>query len=483
MKISSELARDIKREVLKNDYFSFFVWSFELLHPGTKYSDNFHVKYLCDLLQEEAERILQKVEKDKDLLINIPPRTSKSLIFSVCFLPWVWLRDPSKKFICISNDDQLALLNSQYSRDIIAHPEYQELFSDCFAIRPDIDSKGYFANNFGGYRLSRSSGTNVTGYSADYIIVDDPDSATKVNSPTERAKVHNFYFSGLYNRLTPPTLGIRVILQQRLHEEDLTGAILARQADKYHHVCLPAELTDLLKPTELKEFYIDGLLDPNRLSHDTLALFKTNLGSKGYTGQYLQAPAPDEGGIFKKEWFDIVPATTLARDPINNPIMFILDTAYTEKQTNDPSAILTCFVRDNILYVLDAHEVWMEFPQLVQHLIQHVNKYGYSSGSKIYVEPKASGKSLVQQIRLSTQLNIIELDASSDSKITRANSIAPICESKRVKLVDGGYVSSFIDQLATFPYAKHDDKVDTLVYGVQRLLQKRNAPDIAFLNF
>lgn len=173
MTISRELARDIKREVLKNNYFEFFKFAFEILHPGTKYSDNFHVKYLCDLLQEEAERILQKIEKDKDLLINIPPRTSKSLIFSVCFLPWVWLRDPSKKFICISNDDQLALLNSQYSRDIIAHPEYQELFSDCFTIRPDIDSKGYFANNYGGYRLSRSSGTNVTGYSCDYCFTGD----------------------------------------------------------------------------------------------------------------------------------------------------------------------------------------------------------------------------------------------------------------------------------------------------------------------
>lgn len=314
-------------------------------------------------------------------------------------------------------------------------------------------------------------------------IVDDPDSATKVNSPAERTKVHNFYFSGLYNRLTPPNLGIRVILQQRLHEEDLTGAILSREPHKYHHVCLPAELTDLLKPEELKEFYIDGLLDPNRLSHETLASFKVNLGSKGYTGQYLQAPAPDEGGIFKKEWFDIVPVTAVSRDPINNPIMFVLDTAYTEKQTNDPSAILTCYVRDNTLYVLDAHEVWMEFPQLVEHLKQHVYKYGYSNGSKIYVEPKASGKSLVQQIRLSTQLNIVELAPSSDSKITRANSIAPICESKRVKLVDGAYVNHFIDQLATFPYSKHDDLQDVMTYAIQRLLQKTDTPPIAFLSF
>src|SRR5690606_16329724 len=116
------------------------------------------------------------------------------------------------------------------------------LFGDCYYIRPDIDSKGYYANNYGGYRISRTAGTNITGWSADYIIVDDPDSAQKVYSEAERKKVHTFYFEALYNRLTPPNLGIRVVLQQRLHEQDLTGAILERQPNEYTHICLPAEV-------------------------------------------------------------------------------------------------------------------------------------------------------------------------------------------------------------------------------------------------
>src|SRR5690606_30102469 len=106
-------------------------------------------------------------------------------------------------------------------------------------------------------------------------------------------------------------------------------------------------------------------------------------------------------------------------------------------QENDPSAILTCFVRDKTLYILDSHEVWMEFPELVKHIPSHVEKYQYSQNSKILIEPKASGKSLVQQLKLSTNLNIIELDPPKDSKVTRANSVSAICEAKRVKLVDG----------------------------------------------
>ena len=483
MNISSDLARDIKREVLKENYFEFFKWCFEILHPGTKYSDNFHVKYLCDLLQEEAERILNQVEKDKDLLINIPPRTSKSLIFSVCFLPWVWIKNPSRKFICISNDDQLALMSAKLSRDIIASKEYEELFGDSYFVRPDIDSNGYFANNHGGFRLSRSSGTNVTGYSADYIIVDDPDSAVKVKSEAERKKVHSFYFEALYNRLTPPTLGLRIILQQRVHEHDLTGAVLKRQPDEYTLISLPAELaSSKVIPEELSKHYIDGLLDPKRLSRETLAKFKRTLGSKGYAGQYLQLPAPEEGGIFKKEWFDIVPATSIVRDSINNPIHFVLDTAYTEKQENDPSAVLSFFVRDNIIYILDCHEVWMEFPDLIKHVQEHVHKFQYTNNSKIYIEPKASGLSLIQQLRLSTKLNVIELDSPKDSKVARANAVSPICESKRVKLVDGGYVDNFLNQIVTFPNSTHDDMLDTLVYAIQRFLQKSDSPDLGFLS-
>lgn len=483
MQISNDLARDIKREVLKESYFHFFTWAFEILHPGTKYSDNFHIKYLCDLLQGEAERILRLEEKDKDILINIPPRTSKSLIFSVAFLPWVWIKNPSKKFICISNDEGLAYLNAQLSRDIISHPEYQELFGDCYYIRPDIDSKGYFANNFGGYRISRTSGTNITGWSADFIIVDDPDSASKVRSQAERDKVHTFYFEALYNRLTPPNLGIRIVLQQRLHENDLTGAILERQPNEYIHICLPAEIKPNIHPTELANYYSDGLLDPKRLSREILDSFKNVLGTKGYTGQYLQTPAPDEGGIFKREWFDIIPATSVVRDSTNNPIHFILDTAYTEKQENDPSAIITFFVRDNILYILDCHEVWLEFPELLKHIQSHVQKYQYSQNSKILIEPKASGKSLVQQLKISTMLNVIELEPPKDSKITRANSVSAICESKRVKLVDGGYTQKFIEQLVTFPHGVRDDMTDTFVYAIQRFLQKSNTPDLAFISF
>lgn len=477
--ITRDLELELKREILSTNYFEFFKWAFRLLHNNQAYEDAPHVSYLCDILQDEHERILRKEEKLQDIIINIPPRASKSLITSVCFLPFVWITNPSATFICVSFDDQLSLLNSQYSNDIIRHPEYQELWGDKFQLRKDANSKSYFANNRGGYRLSKTTGQNITGFSGLFLMVDDPDSAMSSTSKNERDFVHNYWANALFNRLTPASLGVRFVIQQRLHEEDLTGFLLASTPEAFRHICLPAEVSQFVNPPELQTFYREGLLDPKRLPMSLLETFKKTL-RQGYVGQYQQRPSPEEGGIFKKEWFDIVEPGSLLRDINNEPVHFIIDPAYTEKTTNDPTGILACFKRNNTLYVLDAMEKWMEFPVLVQFIINYSQSYQYTRASKIFIEPKASGLSIVQQLRQSTMLNVIETKVPKDSKITRANAITNVCESKRVKFVRGPYIDHFMNQLITFPNALHDDMTDTMVHAVNELLLS-TGPDFLFL--
>lgn len=473
-----DLVLDLKREIYTYSYFEFFKWVFELLHPTQPYVDTFHIKYLCDILQDEFERVLRREEKGNDYIINVPPRASKSLVTSVALIAWVWIRKPDTKFICISFDNALSNLNSQMSMDVISHPEYQKLFGHIYQLRKDARGKEFYANTRGGQRLSRTTGQNVTGFSGEWILLDDPDSAMSATSEVERKFVHKYYNEALFNRLTPVDLGIRLIIQQRLHEEDLSGYLLNKTPDNYHHICLPAEITKYVKPAQLAEFYRDGLLDPNRLNSKTLTTFRTTLGTGGYTGQYLQRPAPEEGGVFKRAWFEIVdPALTLLqRDVINEPIHFIIDSAYTDKQTNDPTAILACYRKGNYLYVIDVQQKWLEFPELCKFIIEYVNRFQYSQNSKIFIEPKASGKSIVQQLRNSTMLNVVEIPSPKDSKVTRANSITPICESHRVKLVKGSYVDDFMTQVITFPNAAHDDMVDVLVYSIAQLLQNVSIP-------
>lgn len=481
MEISLELEIELKREIFKASYYEFFKWAFKILMPSEEYVDAPHVKYLCDILQKELERILRREEKTQDIIVNIPPRTSKSLITSVAFLPWVWVHMPEATFICVSFDSKLSNKNSQDCRDIIKSPQYQELFGDLYQIRSDSDGKEEFTNTRQGARISTSSGSNITGRKGLFIIGDDLQNPKTAESQVQRKTTIDYWTGQLFNRLTPIQLGVRLLIMQRLHSEDLSEYLLDSDPENYFHICLPAELSDNITPPELRAFYSDeGLLDPHRLGSRVLAQFRKTLGERGYAGQYLQRPAPLGGGIIKQEWFDVLDPQTLSRNPQNEPIHFFIDSAYTVKQENDPTAILVCYKQNNQLYILDVQQKWLGFPELCAFIQQYVSRFQYSSYSKIFIEPKASGISIVQQLRSSTMLNVMESPAPKDDKVTRAHSITPMLESRRVKLVSGSYITEFVDQLVIFPNAVHDDMVDVLTMAVKELLEN-NSVDYFFV--
>jgi predicted phage terminase large subunit-like protein len=478
--LNYDLENGLKKNIFKGSYYEFFKWAFNILEPQTKLEDTFHIKYLCDLLQKEVERIIRREAKGKDIIINIPPRTSKSKIVSQILLAWVWIRAPYLKMIAVSFDEKLTLQNAQYCKDIIKSAEYQELFGDLFQIRKDVDAKEKFANDKGGIRLSVTTGANITGFGAEIIVVDDPQNPLAAESEVEREKVIKYWIESLYNRLTPLNLGVRLLVQQRLHHEDLTGKLLQDHKDEYIHICLPAELSGDVSPKELIKEYKDGLLDPVRLSRTELAKLK-NQGSRYYAGQYMQIPSPEEGGIIKKAWFDIVSTVGLLREPVNEPIHFFVDSAFTKKQENDPTAILACYKRGHDIYVLDVIEQWLEFPELIKFLGIYTTKFQISSNSKLFVEEAASGLSIIQQLRSTTNLNIVGIPKPKDDKVTRTHAITPKLESRRVKLVNGRYIENFLNQLAAFPNGSHDDMLDTLIHAVNQLLIDAETPDMLWI--
>jgi predicted phage terminase large subunit-like protein len=382
--------------------------------------------------------------------------------------------------IAVSFDEKLTLTNSQYCKDIIKSAEYKELFGDLFQIRKDIDSKERFANNKGGERLSVTTGANITGFGAEIIIVDDPQNPKTAESEVERGNCTKYYVESLYNRLTPLNLGVRIVVQQRLHHEDLTGYLVNNDADGYTHICLPAELSKEVKPIHLANNYRNGLLDPVRLSLIELSKLRKQ-GSRYYAGQYLQLPSPDEGGILKREWFDIIDAATLSREPFNEPIHFFVDSAFTDKQENDPTAILACYKKNFNIYIVDVIQVWKNFPDLIRFLTEYVNKFQISDNSKLFIEEAASGYDIVSQLRATTKLNVIGIAKPKDSKVTRAHSITAKLEAKRAVLVNGAYVKDTVDEWAAFPNGSHDDRVDTLIHAVTQLLIGEDTPDVIWI--
>jgi len=298
---------------------------------------------------------------------------------------------------------------------------------------------------------------------ADVIVIDDPQNPQLARSDVERENANRFFNETLRSRLNNPDKGVFIVIMQRLHENDLTGMLLEKEPENWEHICLPAELSDNVIPSELKEFYVDGLLFPQRLSKDTLNSFKLGLGSYGYSGQYMQIPSPEEGGILKGDWFNIVKEV-----PEGLKWDFYLDTAYTAKQSNDATAMLAAAMFKGELYIREVKAVRMEFPELVNEIPKFVNSNGYDHKSRIYIEPKASGKSIVQQLKRSTSLHVVEDKPPTQDKVSRASGVSAFIESGKVNLLDGRWIDPFLNEVKAFPNAAHDDMVDVLVMAIER---------------
>lgn len=446
---------EIDAELYRRDFYSFVKSAFSVLHNGQELVDNWHIKYLCDVLQKEGERIANGEKREKHIVINVPPRTLKSEIANVYFSVWLWVIKPDIQFISSSYSHSLSLRLSLQARRIIETDWFRNMYPN-ISLSVDENTKGLFSNDSGGLRYTTSTGGTITGMGGDVIVIDDPQNPQLARSEVERKNANLFFNETLRSRLNNPDIGVFIIIMQRLHENDLTGHVLALEPDKWQHICLPAEITGNIKPNELINYYRNNLLFPERLSEETLSGFKVGLGSYGYSGQYLQAPSQQDGGIIKREWFEIV-----ENKPSDVVYDFYIDTAYTNKQTNDPTSILIGGRKDNLFYIAVVYRVWLEFPELIKYIItlssQHEN-----ANTKIYIEPKASGKSIAQQLKRETMLNIIETKPPDTDKISRVNAVAPIIESKRVKLIKGIWNEDFLTECAAFPNAQHDDQVDTL---------------------
>ena len=189
-----------------------------------------------------------------------------------------------------------------------------------------------------------------------------------------------------------------------------------------------------------------------------------------FAGQYMQIPAPDEGGEWRKEWFNIINKSELPGGIFWE--MFI-DGAYTKDTRNDPTGIQISGSKNGNLYILKSIDKYLEMPELKSFIINFVKTCGVSI-SQIMVEPKASGKSLVQLLRRETNFNVSEIktDFVKFSKIERARASSPFIEGGRVYLVQDNWNEGYLQQVSTFPNAKHDEHIDVTAYAIERNLIK-----------
>ena len=276
---------------------------------------NWHIPYLCKQLEEIAYRVGDNLPKVHDLIINIPPGTTKTITCSIMFPAWCWTRWPWMRFITASYSSALSLESAEKSRDLIRSDKFKIMYPE-LEIKPDKDTKSNFSivkktfvregamprRTTGGNRYSTSVGGTLTGFHGHILIIDDPLNPQQAVSEKELENCNRWMTQTLPTRKTDKKVSATVLVMQRLHQNDPTGNLLERKKEKIFHICLPGQIRDygqFISPKELAKNYTDNLLDPLRLTWPVLKELEADLGQYGFAGQIGQNPTPPGGGMFK----------------------------------------------------------------------------------------------------------------------------------------------------------------------------------------
>jgi len=441
----------------KLSYFVKFAW--RIIEPETPLIWNWHLDAVCDHVQAFLEKRLDK----RNLIINVPPGSMKSTIISVMSPAWMWLHNPSWRGLFFSGNESIGLRDSMKCRDIIESEWYQQTFQPNWKFEKDQNAKGHYRNTASGFRKAQSAGSRVTGDRADDIFCDDPLDAAEAFSKPARDSIITWWTQAASNRLNDLRTGGRCIIMQRLHEEDLTGYVLKYEPEDWERLIIRQEYEPNVDKTSLgwsDPRNVEGsLFFPERFPNDVIAIEKRRLGSYGYAGQHQQRPSASEGGLFKRaDWSYYKPL-----EPKELGITQIIqgwDTAFKTGEENDYSACITLGVSQNRYYILDLWVQKVEYPELKRTVVNQFEKW---KPSLVLIEDKASGQSLIQELRRDTRIAIHPYKVDRD-KIARANSVTPIHEAKLCYLPENTpWVSDFIESLSAFPTAPHDDDVDAFV--------------------
>ena len=467
-------ATAILREYYSRSFYAFFVGFWDCISSET-FVNSWHIEALCNELQVIAERLFRREKSPYDLIVNVPPGMSKSSVFSVLFPAWCWIKDPSLQIISASYEGELATDFAQDTRKkVIASERYQTLFGNIYQMRRDADAKRSYKNTKGGWRKAIGTKGHITGKHSHLFIIDDPMNPRSANSQAERESVNKWLNDTVPSRKTGDA-SVFIVVMQRLHEDDSTEQFL-QTFKSVRHICLPAMLSDNVTP-EYRNKYINGYLDPIRLGEDACNNLK---GKAAWSGQYMQAPAPDGGNIINPDWFfefdylAVLNEVKAANETIQ--IAFCIDGAYTAKTTNDPSVILGYFTFRNKLYIIAMSEVWLGFSALLDHVTDFTAEHGYNDSSYLRIEPKANGKDLIDALVSHKGLNAFASKSPTTDKIQRVHAITPILQSERVGILAGAkWGEKLKEQVKNFPKSTHDDIVDCIEIAVREELTNNNS--------
>ena len=480
---SAQALREIENEKAARSLLSFMGLMWRESGESKPFIPNWHIDCICDHLEAVVSGKLKR------LVINIPPRHTKSSTVSVHWPAWVWVRYPGLRFLFTSYAAELATRDSIRCRNVIQSIRYKEIISHAtrwpeFSLCGDLNRKTRFENNQGGLRLSTSLLGSNTGEGGDILIADDPHNVNDVESDVKRNATIESFSGAMSTRLDDATKGAVVLIGQRTHHKDLFGYLEDLRDEKYEVLCIPAEyeLDDTRTTTHVSfedpRTEENEPLEPTRIDADSLKRMKELLGPYRAAGQLQQRPAPREGGLLQPHWFNLV--ESFPRDVVKRVSWF--DPAGTkERAGNDPDYFCRarCSLTKDGKFYIEHLARWRETPAVSEKRVKAIAEADKQlRGTRLWIEEEggSGGKITVDHYVRNVLPGMgLRSERTTQDKVAYADGLSAHAEHGNVFLVKGPWLEWFLDECLTFPNGAHDDGVDAVSKAYRKCQPKRIA--------
>lgn len=491
IRVLEDLLIQVQIQKARNSLSEFLRQGWYVLDKETPLDWSWHIQRLCDHVEamlvdwdmatklnpDKTRQNPDFVMRCQNLAINVPPGSLKSRILSVYAPAWMWLRRPDWSVLALSANPAVADRDADLSKILIKSDWYQNTFQPDWKIRPDKDALRLFQNTEGGERITRGLDAAVVGIRANAILVDDPNDPKKISKPILYTVEQNW--KAAQSRLKDERTDLRMLIQQRVHDNDLTGILFRSKETRqfWHHLSIPMEFEGDLKCVACEVIHresflgrvdprtvVGQVLHPERNPPHVLASKKAALGRLAAAGQLQQRPSPEGGAVFSIK--DFPPWDTIETDrrgrKVLDRVILSVDANFKEGGTSR-CCIGVLGVKGSRIFIMDAWMKSVSYPDMKKKLadvIERVGKY-----TAILIEDKANGSALIAEFT-DTFHSVIAIQPEG-GKIVRASAMAPTVEAHNIYLPrNAPWLDDATAELEGFPRAQFDDFVDMLSQAV-----------------
>lgn len=456
-----------------------------VLEPGVEFTEGWAIAAICEHLEACARGQIKK------LIINVPPGHMKSLLCNVFYPAWEWTLDPRLRWLFTSYNIQLSTRDSVKMRRLITSTEYKARYGHLYQLTGDQNAKTRYDNTARGTRIVVPL-TSSVGERAHRLVIDDANNPNDVWSATSRERTNGAYDSSLATRAADPIAYVQIVVQQRVHEQDLTGHLLERGG--WEHLCLPAEF----EPTRkcITKIWSDPrtedgeLLWEKRFPKPVIDDLKITLGGYGAAGQLQQRPAPPEGGMVKRHWWRYWTPTGTNPAPVRvrvNDEHLEIDCKFLPEKFEVLIQSWDLAFKDTTASAYVVGQVWGVLGAnryLIDQIRAKLDMVGtiaairaltarYPLATAKIIEDRANGPAVISMLKTEIQ-GLIAWSPGNDSKEARVAAVSPQIEAGNVFIphpTAATWVNDFLAEFSSFPASTYKDQVDA---AAQALLRLRN---------